>query len=118
MTKILYKDIMCIISNIERLIMSKVSVDIEELMRQKQECLMILRQLPNKDRCYREYTRINNKIRYHTNEKERLQKCEASRERLKHLYGTEEYNSYKVSLYHKHQARKRNEILSGLSIAV
>ena len=93
--------------------MSVASVDIDELIRQKEECLMKLRALPNKDRCYREYTRIKNKITYHTNEQERLKKCEASRERLKKLYGTEEYNSYKNALYHKHQAKKRNDLLAG-----
>lgn len=79
-------------------------VDVNELIRRRDELLEELRTTPKKDKDYTEYRKITMKIKYNTNEEERKRSIDKANKRIKDIYSNEEerkkYADYQLKLFH------------------
>lgn len=73
-------------------------VDIDDLMKKREDILKELHTLPSKERNYKDYIRIAMQIKYHTDAKERKRQHDRMKEKVKQMHNDDElrlkHNSY------------------------
>lgn len=88
------------------------SIDVNELIKNRDDIREKLLLLPNKERDYTEYRKVAMKIKYYTNEDERKRQIEYGKKRFRKIYSNEEerekYKEYQLNLYHNRKGHFEN----------